>query len=478
MIASAAAPLPSSPRSARPPATREELARAVARLRDPGLLAARRQRVMDAVGPAAVVLVASLPERPRNGDSFHRFRQHSDVLYLTGFAEPETAVLLRPGAAPAAAGATAEPGSEARFVMFVRPSDPEAELWDGKRLGIEGARAELGADVAFAAAELESRLSALIANFDDLHYAVGLDPQLDAAVLGTIARLRKTEKRGKRPPRAIIDPMAVLHEHRLHKGPEELEVLRHAADITARAHVEAMRLGRPGTSEAELEAAVDYAFRRLGGSGPGYNSIVGAGPNATILHYIDSRDLIRAGELVLVDAGCELGGYTADVTRTFPADGTFTTAQREVYELVLKAQVSAIAMVRPGVTIDQLHQHCVRVLTEGLLALGLLSGSREDRIADGSYRRFFPHGTSHWLGLDVHDAGAYTSGGAARPLAPGMVITVEPGLYLPAAPDIPEPLRGLGVRIEDDVLVTADGCEVLTAACPKTVEEVEAACRS
>lgn len=459
------------------PATREELARAVAKLRDPKLLAARRQRVMDAVGPSAVVLVASLPERPRNGDSFHRFRQHSDVLYLTGFAEPETAVLLRPGAAAVAAGTAAEPGAEARFVMFVRPSDPEAELWDGKRLGVEGARAELGADAAFAAAEFESRLSSLIANFDDLHYAVGLDPRLDAAVLGTIARLRKTEKRGKRPPRAIIDPMAVLHEHRLHKGPEELEVLRHAADITARAHVEAMRLGRPGTSEAELEAAVDYAFRRLGGSGPGYNSIVGAGQNATILHYIDGRDLINAGELVLVDAGCELGGYTADVTRTFPADGTFTAAQREVYELVLKAQVSAIALVRPGVTIDQLHQHCVRVLTEGLLALGLLSGSREERIADGSYRRFFPHGTSHWLGLDVHDAGAYTSGGAARPLAPGMVITVEPGLYLPAATDIPEPLRGLGVRIEDDVLVTADGCEVLTAACPKTVEEIEAACR-
>jgi Xaa-Pro aminopeptidase len=435
-------------------------------MHDPAVFAARRKAYMDALGPEAVAIVASLPERLRNGDSHHAFRQHSDVLYLTGFAEPDTTVVLRPGA------------ETEQVVMFVRPRDPEMETWDGRRAGLEGARERYGADVAYPVAELAQRLPDLIANREELHYALGLHEELDLLLAGTLARLRKTEKRGKRPPRAVIDPRAVLHELRLHKGPEELVALRKAAAITSDAHVAAMRAGRPGTFEYELEATIDYTFRSRGGRGPGYTTIVGAGENATILHYIENSCAIAADDLVLVDAGCEYGWYTADITRTWPASGRFSPAQRQVYDIVLAAQQEAIAMTRPGATLDELHQHCVKRLTEGMVALGLLAGPAEARIEDLSYKKFYMHGTSHWLGLDVHDVGAYTRGGKARPLAPGMVITIEPGLYIAAdAPDVPAALRGIGVRIEDDVLVTADGHDVLTAACPKQVSDLEAICR-
>ncbi|MEZ4403367.1 MAG: Xaa-Pro aminopeptidase [Kofleriaceae bacterium] len=427
--------------------------------------AARRRALMDAVGPAAVVVVRSLPERVRNGDAAYRFRQHSDVLYLTGFAEPEVTVVLRPGAATE------------RFVMFVRPRDPEREIWDGRRAGLEGARAQYGADVAYPAAELATRLPELIANVDELHYAVGLDEDADALVMRTVARLRKTEKRGQRPPRAIVDPRAALHELRLHKDETELHHLRRAAAITADAHRAAMAQGRPGTFEYELEATVDYGFRSRGGSGPGYTTIVGAGENATILHYVENECAIADGDLVLIDAGCEYRGYTADVTRTWPASGRFTEPQRRIYQLVLDVQQAVIAQVAPGVTLDALHQVAVRGLTAGMIELGLLAGTVDERVADGSYKRFYMHLTSHWLGLDVHDAGAYTvAGGQARPLAPGMVITVEPGLYVGVDADAPPEYRGIGVRIEDDILVTTDGHENLTAACPKDVEAIEAAC--
>jgi Xaa-Pro aminopeptidase len=301
---------------------------------------------------------------------------------------------------------------------------------------------------------------------------------MDQRIASAIARLRKTEKRGQRPPRAVVDPRVALHELRLRKSPEEVRALRKAAAITAEAHLAAMAVGRPGAFEYELEAAIDYTFRRRGGSGPGYTSIVGAGENATILHYHENNCAIADGDLVLVDAGCEYGMYTADVTRTWPANGKFTPAQREVYDLVLAVQEEAVAMTRPGVTIDQIHEHCVKGLTAGMIRLGLLAGTVEERIADLSYKKYFMHGTSHWLGLDVHDVGAYTRGGTARPLEPGMVITVEPGLYVAAdATDAPERLRGIGVRIEDDVLVTDTGHEVLTTAAPKSVAEIEAACR-
>jgi Xaa-Pro aminopeptidase len=434
---------------------------------DPAVFAARRDAYMQALGPNAVAVVRSLPERLRNGDAFHRFRQLSDLYYLTGFVEPEATLVLRPGA------------ETERVVMFVRPRDPELETWDGKRAGLDGAKAAYGADAAYPAAELAARLWELVANADELHYCLGLDDDMDRLVASAIARLRRTEKRGKRPPRAVVDLRASLHELRLRKRPEELHALRTAAAITSEAHVLAMRAGRPGTFERELEALIDYTFRRRGGVGPGYSTIVGAGENATILHYIDNRCAIADGDLVLVDAGCEYDHYTADITRTWPANGRFSPAQRRVYEVVLATQVSAIELVRPGATIEALHDHCVRRLCEGMIDLGLLAGSVDDRIADQSYRRFYMHGTSHWLGLDVHDAGAYTTHGKARPLEAGMVITVEPGMYVAIdAPDVPDELRGIGVRVEDDVAVTADGHDVLTAACPKRIADLEAICRS
>lgn len=432
---------------------------------DSAVFAARRDAYLRALGPKAVAVVRSLPERLRNGDAFHAFRQHSDLIYLTGFEEPDATLVLRPGA------------ETERVVMFVRPKDPEHETWDGKRAGVEGAKDVFGADAAYPAAELRTRIGELIANFDELHYTLGLDEDMDHLLGQTLVRLRKTEKKGKAAPRAVVDPRHTLHELRLHKRSEELAALRKAAAISVEAHLAAMKLGRPGAFEHELEAVINYTFRKHGGAGPGYTTIVGAGENATILHYIANRCAIADGDLVLVDAGCEYDHYTADITRTWPASGKFTPAQRAVYEIVLATQKSAIAMAKPGTTLDEIHDHCVKQLTEGMIALGLLTGTAEDRIADESYKKFYMHGTSHWLGLDVHDVGAYTRDGKARPLAPGMVITIEPGLYIAAdAPDVPDRFRGIGVRIEDDVAITETGHEVLTAACPKEIAELEALC--
>jgi Xaa-Pro aminopeptidase len=433
---------------------------------DPAVFAARRDALMQAIGPSAVAVVRSLPERLRNGDAFHPFRQHSDVFYLTGFVEPDTTLVLRPGA------------ETERVVMFVRPRDPEMETWDGRRAGLEGAKERYGADAAYTTAELPTKLWELLANHEDLHFSLGIDEEMDRLIGAAIAKLRKSEKRGKRPPRAVIDPRIALHELRLYKRPEELHALRKASAIASDAHIAAMKAGRPGTFEHELEAVINYTFRRAGGAGPGYSTIVGAGENATILHYTENHCAIADGDLVLVDAGCEYEHYTSDITRTWPANGTFTPAQRKVYEIVLATQKAAIAMARPGATIDQIHDFCVRSLTQGMIDLRLLTGTVDERITDQSYRKFYMHGTSHWLGLDVHDVGAYTRDGKARPLEPGMVITVEPGLYVAKdATDVPAELRGIGIRIEDDVAITADGNEVLTAACPKEIVDVERACR-
>jgi len=430
---------------------------------DPAVFAARRAALMEAIGPDAVAIVRSLPERLRNGDAFHPFRQASDVVYLTGFVEPETTLVIRPGA------------KTDRVVMFVRPRDPELETWDGRRAGLEGAKERYGADAAYPAQELEAKLPELLANVDEWHVGLGIDTELDALVARTLAKLRRTEKKGKRPPRAIVDPRVALHELRLKKRPEELAALREAAKITSDAHVAAMKAGRPGAYEHELEAVINYTFRKRGGGGPGYSTIVGAGVNATILHYIENKCRIADGDLVLVDAGCEYDHYTADITRTWPANGKFSPAQRDVYDLVLRTQVGAIAMAKPGATLEQIHEYCVRSLTEGMVALKLLAGSVDALIADQSYRKFYMHGTSHWLGLDVHDAGAYTRGGKARALEPGMVITIEPGLYIASdAPNVPDALRGIGVRIEDDLAITSGAPEVLTSACPKQIAELEA----
>ncbi len=428
--------------------------------------AARQQRFTAAIGPRAAAVFAAPPEATRSNDTHFRYRSSSDLVYLTGFAEPECVLVLRPGA------------QTEKVVMFVRPRDPERETWDGRRAGVEGAVRDYGAQVAYPIAELAQRLPALVANVDDLYHSLGLDAAFDARLCHALAVMRMSERRAGRPPKRVVDPRNVLHEMRLVKTAEEIDAMAKAGAITGEAHVAAMKAARPGAYEYELEAAIEYTFRRRGAVGPGYTTIVGAGKNATILHYIENKDRLVEGDLVLVDAGAEYDYYTADVTRTFPCGGKFTPLRRKLYDVVLHAQEDAIRMTRPGVTIDQIHERSVELLVQGMVDLGLLAGPAADRIADGSYKKYYMHRTSHWLGMDVHDVGAYSGDdGTPRPLVAGMVITIEPGIYV-ADDDAnaPAELRGVGVRIEDDVLVTPEGHRNLTADIPKQPADLEKLC--
>jgi Xaa-Pro aminopeptidase len=363
--------------------------------------------------------------------------------------------------------------AETPFVLFVRPRDPAAETWTGRRAGVEGAVRDFGADAAFPAGELDAKLPEIVAGAEELHFPFGREPTLDATVSRALARLRAGERRGRRAPTRLVDARLSVHELRLVKSPDEVDVQRRAAAITAEAHTAAMRAARPGVNEGEIEALIDYTFRRRGGTGPGYPTIVGGGVNATILHYVENNAPLGAGQLLLVDAGCEVDGYTADVTRTFPAGGRFTEPQRRLYEAVLQTQIAAIEAVKPGATIDAIHDQVVASLTGHLVALGILKGEVPQLVESGAYKPFYMHRTSHWLGIDVHDVGFYSQDGVARPLAPGMVLTIEPGLYVSEDADVPPEYRGLGIRIEDDILVTATGHDNLTQSTPKTVEEIE-----
>jgi len=413
------------------------------------------------------MLLPAASERIRNNDNEYPFRQDSDFLWTTGFGEPGGCALLFAGA----------DGAAPRLVMFVPPRDKEREIWNGYRAGVEGAVERFGADEAFAAGEMDTRLAALLDGQPTLWYRVGFDDGWDARVVRALRDLRSRMRAGAKAPETIVEPGAVLHELRLVKGPEEVALLRKAAEITAEGHLAAMRDGQAGRREHQVQAEVEYAFRRRGGNGPGYGTIVAAGANSCILHYRAGDTLLEDGQVCLVDAGGEYQWYTADVTRTFPVSGSFGKEQRALYEVVLDAQKAAIEAVRPGATVDGIHDLTVRRLTEGMIRLGLLQGEVDERIADKAFRKYYMHRTSHWLGLDVHDVGDYTPGHKPRPLAPGMVVTVEPGLYV-AADDAaaPEGMRGVGIRIEDDVLVTEGGGENLTAAVPKEVGDVEACC--
>ncbi|HZZ84911.1 MAG TPA: aminopeptidase P N-terminal domain-containing protein [Anaeromyxobacteraceae bacterium] len=428
---------------------------------------------MRAMG-GGVLLLPAAEEKLRNQSAEYLFRQDSDYYYATGFDEPEGCALLFSGKCGAdAAGDPDRP----ELVMFVRPRDKEKEIWNGRRAGVEGARELHGADQAFPVAELESRLAGLLDKAGPLWFRFGQDPGWDARVARALAELRSRSRAGSEPPLEVKDTGPLVHEARLVKSPEELARLRRAAEITAEAHMAAMRDGQPGRREAQVQAEIEYAFRRRGGSGPGYGTIVATGVNACVLHYRAGDTVLKDGELCLVDAGGEYDLYTADVTRTFPVNGAFTKPQRTLYELVLEAQLAAMAAVKPGTTLEAVHDLCVRRLTEGMVKLGLLQGSVDERIEDKGYRRYYMHRTSHWLGMDVHDVGAYYLEGKPRPLVPGMVLTVEPGLYVPPDDEqAPAEYRGVGIRIEDDVVVTASGCDNLTDAVPKTVEEIENVC--
>jgi Xaa-Pro aminopeptidase len=431
------------------------------------MFSGHRRRTLAAMEPGSAMLLFGAHHATRSNDTEYKFRQDSDLLYTTGWTWPETAVLLRPAA-------------EQETVFFVQPKDAEREIWTGVRPGPAGAVASYGADEAYDWEELGSRLPALLQGVHTLYYAVAEDPDRDALVMGAIRKARRTARRnGLKVPDAFIHPGRILHELRLEKTEAELEIMRRAAAITVEAHAAAMALAAPGVGEHELEAVIDYTFRRRGGTGPGYTTIVGGGENACILHYVENDKPLQDGDLVLVDAGCEFGWYTADVTRTFPVSGTFSDAQRELYQLVLDSQIASIDRVRAGTAFNALQDVAVRVLTEGMVRLGLLTGRVDDLIADHAYKKYYMHNIGHWLGLDVHDCGAYHQDGESRPLEPGMVLTIEPGLYIPADDlGAPEQYRGIGIRIEDDVLVTDGDPEVLTGALGKTVEEVEALCRN
>jgi Xaa-Pro aminopeptidase len=425
------------------------------------LLAARRARIMEAMG-GGVMLLAAAPERPRTADILYPYRQDSDFGYVTGFPEPEAVCVLAPDAPE-------------RFVLFVRPRDPERELWIGTRAGVEGAVERYGADAAFTLDELEKVLPRFLEKAPHVWHTVLRDDALPARLLAIIRRAQEARPRTGGGPGAIREPGDILHEMRLRKEPAELAWMREAIGIACEAHREAMRTARPGMREYEIEALIDFTFRRRGATGPAYPSIVAAGKNATVLHYTDNDRALGAQELLLIDAGAECAGYCADVTRTFPTGRCYGPAQRDLYDAVLAAQLAAIATVAPGTTLEAVHTTALRVLAEALIAHGLLAGSVDEVIEKATYRRFYMHRTSHWLGRDVHDVGNYARDGKPRALEPGMVLTVEPGLYVPAeGEDIPAVYRGIGIRIEDDVLVTADGHEVLSAAAPKQVAEVEA----
>jgi Xaa-Pro aminopeptidase len=419
---------------------------------------------MKRLGQDSVAIVSSAREAKRSNDTHYRFRQDSDFYYLTGFEEPEAIAVIAPG------------HKEHPYILFVRPRDPEREVWDGRRAGIEGAQSEYGADAAFSVAEFDEKLKDLLNGAESLYYRIGNgNPDLDEKVISHIRRMRSMGRRGVAPPQAIIDTGAILHEMRLIKSAEEIEIMQKAADIAAEGHREAMKAARPGMMEYEIEALIEYTFRRQGAAAPAYTSIVGGGANATVLHYVNNDAVLRDGDLLLIDAGAEYRGYASDITRTFPVNGRFTEAQRELYELVLESQMACIEMSRPGVSIDELHQRSVEILIEGMVRLGLLRGETAKLIEEEKYKQFYMHRLGHFLGMDVHDVGRYHEHDESRRVEPGMVMTVEPGLYVaPDTKDIPEKFLGLGIRIEDDILITDDGCRVLSSKAPKQVEEIEA----
>jgi Xaa-Pro aminopeptidase len=422
--------------------------------------AQRRARLL-AQMQSGIAIVPTAPERLRNRDSAYLYRFDSYFYYLCGFHEPEAVLVLIAGAEP-------------QSILFCREKNLEREIWEGFRHGPEAAKASFGVDAAYPIAQLDEKLPALMANQAALYYAPGADAEWDARVLRWLNQVRAQSRVGISAPQDIHDIRAPLDEMRVVKDIHELDLMRRAAAISAKAHERAMRATRPGRMEFEIEAELLYEFRRHGAQFPAYWPIVAGGANACVLHYSDNSARLDEGALLLIDAGCEFDGYASDITRTWPVNGTFSAAQKDIYELVLAAQAAAITATGPGVAWDAPHEAAVRVLAQGMIDFGLCRGSLEQVIETGDYKRFYMHRTGHWLGLDVHDAGEYKLAGKWRPLVAGMTLTVEPGCYIRPAEDVPKAYWNIGVRIEDDVLVTQNGCEILTAATPKSVAAIEA----
>lgn len=426
--------------------------------------AARRTRLAARLGNG-VAIVPTAPERIRNRDAHYPYRYDSYFYYLTGFPEPEAVLVLTGGEAP-------------QSILFCRDKNAEREIWDGYRHGPDGARGVFGVDQARSIGELDACMPDLLADRTALYVHLGEDAVWDARVLGWLNAVRGRVRSGVAAPQDIRDVRVHLDEMRLLKDEHEIGLMRRAGEISGRAHCLAMQAARPGATEYEIEAVLQQEFRRSGAQAPAYTPIVAGGANACVLHYVDNSAPLADGDLLLIDAGCELDGYASDITRTFPVNGRFSGAQRAVYELVLAAQAAAIAAVKPGARWNDPHDAAVRVLAQGFIDLKLLAGTLDGVLEQESYRQFYMHRTGHWLGLDVHDAGEYKVDGAWRELRPGMVLTVEPGCYIRPAAGVPETFHHIGVRIEDDALVTAQGCEILSSGAPKQVADIEALMRA
>lgn len=428
----------------------------------PAEFAQRRQQLLEQVGKNGIAIIFAAAEYSRNGDNHYPFRQHSSFYYLTGFNEPDAVAVFIPGRV------------EGEYLLFNRPNDAVMELWNGRRAGQAGACKDYGAAQAFPNTEFESQLPELLQGRERLYLLLGQNPVQEQLVMAGLNKVAAKVRSGVKAPAEIVNLEIFLGEMRLKKSPAEIAIMREAAKISAHAHQRAMSACRPGLCEYHLEAELLAEFVRNGSRAVAYESIIGAGANACILHYRDNNAPLKAGDLVLIDAGCELQGYAADITRTFPINGRFSPEQKAVYEVVLDAQLAGLEQVRPGVAWNRIQEVIIQRLTEGLVSLGILQGNIAELIEQKAYLPFYMHNSGHWLGLDVHDVGVYKVNGEWRPLESGMVLTVEPGLYIRPHENVDKRWWNIGVRIEDDVLVTAEGCEILSKDVPKTISEIEA----
>ncbi len=425
--------------------------------------ARRRRDLMSMMGRDSIAIITAAPERTRSRDTQYPYRQDSDFFYLSGFPEPEAVLVLIPGR------------RHGQFVLFCRERDRAREIWDGYRAGPAGACEIYAADDAFPIDDIDDILPGLLEGRERVYYAVGKDQEFDRHLMGWVNDIRSRARSGAVPPGEFVDMDHLLHEMRLFKSAAEQKIMARAGKISARAHRRAMQAVRPGMFEYQLQAEIEHEFAFAGARNPAYSSIVGGGANGCVLHYVENNSVLTSGDLVLIDAGCELEHYAADITRTFPVSGKFSPEQKAIYDIVLEAQLEAIKTVRAGHHWDAPHQATVRVITEGLVGLGLLKGKVKDLIARGAYTEYYMHRAGHWLGMDVHDVGDYKVDGHWRLLEPGMVMTVEPGIYI--APDnrkVAKKWRGIGIRIEDDVVIGKQGAQVLTGDVPKTVADIEA----
>ncbi|CAI2467915.1 TPA: Xaa-Pro aminopeptidase [Serratia fonticola] len=423
----------------------------------------RRQALLAQMAPASAAVIFAAPEATRSADSEYPYRQNSDFWYLTGFNEPEAVLIL-----------VKSDETHNHSVLFNRVRDLTAEIWFGRRLGQDAAPAKLGVDRALAFDEINDQLHLLLNGLDVVYHAQGQYAYADEILFGALDKLRKGFRQNLEAPATLTDYRPWLHDMRLFKSAEEVAVMRRAGEISAMAHTRAMEKCRPGMFEYQLEGEILHEFNRLGARFPSYNTIVGSGENSCILHYTENECEMRDGDLVLIDAGCEYRGYAGDITRTFPVNGKFSKPQREVYDIVLASINKALEMFKPGISIREVNDQVVRIMIAGLVELGVMKGDVEQLFAEQAHRQFFMHGLSHWLGLDVHDVGHYGSASRDRVLEPGMVLTVEPGLYIAPDADVPQEYRGIGIRIEDDILITQDGNENLTASVVKDADAIEA----